>query len=426
MEQCYIEEAVKTRRILHTFPEEGWLEVRTTVFLIRVLEQFGYQIAYGREIHGTRQGVPSPEALEKVRERNADVYEERFEEVFQGYTGVIARLDTGRKGETIGFRFDLDGLPVTESSAQEHLPAREGFASWYPGVMHACGHDGHMAVGVALAHFLIQHRAEFGGSFLLLFQPAEEGVRGAKSLLTSGKFPKMDRLFGMHIGLGMEAETVGVGTRGFLGSKHMDICFTGKSSHSGNAPEEGRNALLAGASAALGIHSLTQYGSGTARANVGTMHAGSGRNVVAGEAVLGVNLRADREEILEDLYRRTEEVVQGAARMFENQAEIRPAGESACYAQVDEVFAEEAAGILREAGLAVRMGPVFGASEDVTLMLRHVEDAGGRALHLMIGARLASAHHSNDFDFDEAALGLGLSAFEALIRYYAAADTAVK
>lgn len=426
MEQCYVEEAVKTRRILHTMPEEGWMEVRTTVFLIRVLEQFGYLLTYGKKIHGIRQGVPAPEEYDKLRERNRDIYEERFEEIFQGYTGVIAHLDTGREGEAIGFRFDLDGLPVAESDGQEHLPAGEGFASWYPGVMHACGHDGHMAVGIALAHWLMQHRENVSGRFVFIFQPAEEGVRGAKSLLTSGNFPKLDKLFGMHIGLGMKADTIGVGTRGFLGSKHLDICFKGKSAHSGNAPEEGCNSLLAGAAAAMGIHSLTQYGRGTARANVGTMQAGTGRNVVAGEAVLGVNLRADKEEILEDLYRRTEEAAKGAARMFENQVEFKMAGESACYDRVNEKLAEEVTGILQKAGLAAEREPVFGASEDVTVLMRHVEDAGGEALHLMIGARLAAAHHSGSFDFDESALELGLRTYEALILYYAAMDTAVK
>lgn len=420
MEQCYREEAVKIRRILHTIPEEGWQEVRTTVFLIRVLEQYGYQLQYGKEIHGVRYGVPDQKVYEKLRERNKDVYEERFEDVFQGYTGVIAQLDTGREGEAVAFRFDLDGLAVSECSGKEHMPSREGFASQYPGSMHACGHDGHMAVGIALAHWVMVHKEELKGRFVFIFQPAEEGVRGAKSMLTSGRFPHIDRLFAMHIGLGMETGKIGVGTRGFLGSEHMNLYFHGQPSHSGNAPEEGKNALLAAATAALAIHSLTQYRAGIARANVGIMHAGTGHNVVPGEAVLGVNLRADQEEILSDLHRRVEETVKGAAQMFENQTELEMIGVSACYDHVNEAFAAQAEKVLKDAGFAVERDPVFGASEDVTMLMRQVEEDGGEALHLMIGAELAGNHHSGSFDFDESALALALDAYEVLIRYYAA------
>src|SRR3972149_8981965 len=96
-----------------------------------------------------------------------------------GFTGVVARMTGARPGPSIAFRFDIDANDLNESRDAVPLPAREGFASVHAGAMHACGHDGHTTLGLGLAAVLTRLRAEWPGTATLVFQPGEEGVRGA-------------------------------------------------------------------------------------------------------------------------------------------------------------------------------------------------------------------------------------------------------
>ena len=89
----------------------------------------------------------------------------------QGYTGALAVLDTGRPGTVTALRFDIDALCVPETTDPDHIPNREGFASEHPGLMHACGHDCHAGVGMALAHWAADHRDELCGVIKFVFQP---------------------------------------------------------------------------------------------------------------------------------------------------------------------------------------------------------------------------------------------------------------
>ena len=125
----------------------------------------------------------SPKKVEAAieRAREAGVSEELLARM-EGYTGAVAVLETGRPGPVTAWRCDIDCVLVTESCDASHLPAREGFASEYPGWMHACGHDGHASVGLALARWVMEHKDELVGTIKILFQPAEEGVRGAAAM----------------------------------------------------------------------------------------------------------------------------------------------------------------------------------------------------------------------------------------------------
>mgnify|MGYP002671194830 FL=1 len=117
------------------------------------------------------------------------------QDVRAGYTGVVAVLRCG-EGATLAMRFDIDALPMAECPQETHRPTREGFASVNPGMMHACGHDGHAAIGLGVAHILAAHRDELRGTVKLIFQPAEEGVRGAKSIVENGHLDGVDYLIG--------------------------------------------------------------------------------------------------------------------------------------------------------------------------------------------------------------------------------------
>ena len=147
-------ELVRIRRDLHRFPETGWLEMRTTAILAKALRAMGYETYTGARSagRGARLGLPdeaiwrrTPSGRSRRRAGGrADAGRPR------GYTGVVAVLRCG-EGATLAMRFDIDALPMAECPQETHRPTREGFASVNPGMMHACGHDGHAAIGLGVA-----------------------------------------------------------------------------------------------------------------------------------------------------------------------------------------------------------------------------------------------------------------------------------
>jgi aminobenzoyl-glutamate utilization protein A len=186
---AYNDQLIEIRRHLHTMPEEGWSEFRTTAFIIETLRSYGYEVLTGKKVInpdnclGRSQKVVDA-GIAYAREHG--VSEELLAEM-DGLTGCVGVLDTGRPGPTLAVRFDIDCVPVTESTDADHIPAKEGFASTRPGLMHACGHDAHTSTGLALAHWVADHKDELKGRFKILFQPAEEGVRGAAGTTSKGK-----------------------------------------------------------------------------------------------------------------------------------------------------------------------------------------------------------------------------------------------
>ena len=280
------------RRDFHHYAESGWVEFRTAAKVAEILEQLGYDLAMGRDVvdADSRMGLPDEatlaQAFARARQQGAP---EKWLSAFEGgFTGIVATLNTGRPGPTLAFRVDMDALDLDESSQDDHLPAREGFASCNSGMMHACAHDGHTTIGLGLAHLLMQHRAELNGTIKLIFQPAEEGTRGARAMVAAGALDGVDYFTAIHIGTGVPAGTVICGSDNFMATTKFDVRFTGVAAHAGGKPEEGRNALLAAAQATIGLHSIAPHSEGASRVNVGVMQAGSGRNVVPASALLKV------------------------------------------------------------------------------------------------------------------------------------------
>lgn len=309
--------AVELRRDFHSYPEVGWLEFRTTIKIIDFLKELGYELDYGKKIHSpSRMGLPSKEEAQQHLQGLALKANYDIEEILESYTGAVARLDTGRPGPKIGLRFDIDALRIEESQDQDHLPVKEGFVSKNTSSMHACGHDGHAAIGLDLARWLMDNKDQLSGSFVLIFQPAEEGVRGAKSMVEAGVLDGLDYLLGGHIGNSGDKDILGVGTRGFLATSKLDVSFTGIPSHAGASPEKGKNALIAAASATMALHSLTQFSTGMGRLNVGVLKAGSSRNIVASQALMQIETRGESQEINDQILARTYQVIEGTAQVF--------------------------------------------------------------------------------------------------------------
>ena len=404
------------RREFHKIAEPGWLEFQTTIRIINYLKSFGFDINYGRAIHGdNRMGLPT----EKERKEYLDTLKLEADyditEVLEGYTGVVATLDTGKEGPTIGLRFDIDANGIEESFDEDHIPNKENFRSENNFGMHACGHDGHITIGLTMAKWIMEEKENLKGKFVLIFQPAEEGVRGAKSLVEAGVVDEIDYLLAGHIGLGVESGVLGLGTVGFLATSKMDVYFEGVSSHAGAAPELGKNALLAAASCALNLHTLTQFAAGMSRLNVGILNAGNSRNIVPSKAMMQIETRGENEDVNEKLKIKVLNVIEGSAKTFDVKYKIVEAGGAPAYNKYDKEFVGKISEHLKEKGFNIDIARSLGGSEDVTYMMNRVEEKGGKSVHFGFGTTLAAAHHNNKFDFEEESLELAFNALKGTI-----------
>lgn len=422
--QALLPELTAIRRNLHRFAEPGWMEMRTTSLLARKLTDLGYEVLTGPAVckAEARMGLPSSEALEAhykwAQENGADA--EFLPATRGGFTGVVATLHCG-EGPTAALRFDIDALGVLEADDETHLPHREGFASVTPGVMHACGHDGHAAVGIGTAMLLRELRGQLHGTVRLIFQPAEEGVRGASSVVAAGHLDGVDYALAAHVfPAGKAAGLVDVGVlaeggKGGLATSKLDVTFHGRSAHAGIAPQEGRNALLAAATAVLNLHAIPRFGNTPTQLNVGTLHAGTGRNVVCETAKLELEVRGETTEANEYMLNRAQKIVKAAAEMQDCTVQTRAMGHAAALtcdwplsARVERVCKEEL-------GLCVtRVGSLGGGSEDFSCMAQRVQQQGGQAAYVGLLTACPAANHNDHFDFDEQALANGAAMFAAV------------
>jgi len=404
------------RREFHKCAETGWLEFETTIKIIKYLISFGYDVKYGKEIHGKRMGLPDDETIRSHRKTISEDADFDVSEILDGYTGAVGILDTHRDGPVIALRFDIDANGIEESKDKKHRPAIEGFASKNTDAMHACGHDGHIALGIAVAEQLAKEKHHLSGKYMLIFQPAEEGVRGAKSIVESGILKDVDYLISGHIGLGAEEHEVVCGTIGFLATSKLDIYFEGKPAHAGANPEIGKNALLAASSCALNLHTLTQFGSGMSRLNVGILKAGTARNIVPHKAFMEIETRGENEDINRLLLQKVHNVIEGSAKAFDVEYRIVEAGGAPAYNSYPKDFIDRLTGILKKKGIKVTTEKSLGASEDITYMMNEVERNGGKSVYLMFGTKLAAPHHNSRFDFDESVLSLAYETYLEIIR----------
>lgn len=402
------------RREFHLYAESGWQEFRTAARLAGILDALGYSLATGREVvdADSRMGLPDDATLAQAYQRAArQGAPARWLPAFEGgFTGIVASLHTGRPGPTLAFRVDMDALDLNESDDGSHLPFREGFASCNRGMMHACGHDGHTAIGLGLAHVLMHFAERLCGTVKLIFQPAEEGTRGARAMVAAGALDDVDFFTAIHIGTGVPQGTVVCGAENFMATSKFDAHFSGVAAHAGGNPEEGRNALLAAAQAALGLHAIVPHSAGASRVNVGVMQGGTGRNVVPAQAQLKVETRGETEEINQYVFKRAQEVILGAAAMYGVEASIAMMGAATACSPSPEWAARLQAIAARVPGVeqAVRSVTSPAGSEDATLMMARVQSLGGQASYMIFGTTLSAGHHNEKFDFDETVMAVAI------------------
>ena len=401
------DEMVERRRDLHRHPETGWTEFRTASMIIGELKNLGYDVKFGADVidEKSMMGVPSEAELTDYMQRaiSEGADPELVKKMAGGKTGIVATLKTDKPGKTVAFRFDMDCNDVEEERSEEHRPAKEGFASEHKKAMHACGHDGHVTIGLSAAKLLAANKARLAGTIELIFQPAEEGVRGAFAMMNAGVVDDVDYLFGGHIGFKATADNCLVTmTDGFLATTKLDAEFTGVSAHAGAAPEQGKNALLAAAQAAISLNTIPRHSKGSSRINVGVLNAGTGRNVVPDIAAIKLETRGATTEIDEYMVTEAKRILNACAAMYDVKVKITMAGAApACFA--DKELGHEVAELIEEKCHYDEVVEYvdMGGSEDCGYFMERVQQHGGRALYMMYGTKIAAGHHNSHFDFNE-------------------------
>lgn len=413
-------ELVAYRRDFHKHAETGWFEMRTSSLIARRLTDLGYEVLVGEAVcdRDARMGVPPEDKLDAHYEKAAvwGADEEFLPATRGGMTGVIGILRCG-DGPVVALRFDIDALGVNESAEPDHKPTAEGFASINPGAMHACGHDSHATIGLGVAKVLMDIKNALHGTVKLIFQPAEEGVRGAKAIVEKGHLDDVNYFIGSHVSskkADSPNQIVG-GCYGSLATCKYDVTFRGLAAHAGSSQHAGKNALLAAAAATLNLYAIPRHGKGNSQINVGTLHAGSGRNVVADEAKMEIEVRGVTTEVNDYMCAAAQRVLESCAQMYDCQMDMKLMG-AAESLQSDEAFVIRVGEACRKAGLTVKDGMIvsFG-SEDIAYMMNRVQKNGGVATFMRLLTVMAGPAHNRKFDIGEEVLTNGVKAFCASV-----------
>ncbi|CAH0529862.1 amidohydrolase [Vibrio hippocampi] len=419
-------EAIRLRRHFHQNPETGFTEFWTTSEICDYLSELGYEIHYGKDLY--RSTYPSIQHISEVAQIDKNKVDSAYQtakaslpespwlaEMEGGFTGVIAILDCVEKGPITGFRFDIDGLPVQESSGSEHIPSREQFASRNNN-MHACGHDGHTAIGLALAKQIADNRNQLSGRFVLVFQPSEEGPSGGEVFARFDIFKQLDYLVPLHIGIIDERKIVcGLS---FLNVRNCRVIFRGKNAHAAVSPELGRNALQAACTAVTNLYGISRHREGMSRLNVGQMCSNNPTNIISDHAEFELEVRGEQNKISHYLFERANSIIRGAAAMYDVEVEIEELGEYVC---ADN--SEKSVSLMKKAAINIGLDQdviverkLTSASEDATFLMNAVNENNGSASYLCLGSPTYGGHHHPSFDFDEDMLVYGVDILFEYIR----------
>jgi amidohydrolase len=369
------------RRDFHMHPELGFQEVRTSGIIARELRELGIEVSTG---------------IAK--------------------TGVIGLIEGAKPGPVIMLRFDIDALPIIEQTGAE-------YASQNPGVMHACGHDGHTAIGLTVAKLLHARRDEIGGTVKLVFQPAEEGMGGADTMVKEGAMegPAPVRTLGLHLWNGKPLGWSGIAAGPVMaGASSFKIIVTGKGGH-GAMPHLSIDPVLAAAQIVTALQGIVSRNVDAQRAavvTVASIHGGDAFNVIPPQVEMTGTIRFFETEVGELVHRRVEEVVRNVAAAMQCQAEVQvsditppvindPATTGAVLRAAKKLFPAESP----DTSPYVTMG-----SEDFAYFQ---QKAPGTFFFIGSGndeRGLNYGHHHPKFDFDEQALvrGAALMAASAL------------
>lgn len=405
--EALMPELVAIRRDFHKYAESGWFEMRTSSIIARKLTEMGYDILLGEDVcdRDARMGVADDATLEAQYERAvAQGGDPEFLPYTKGgMTGVIATLNCG-EGPVVALRFDIDALGVIESEEADHRPYAEGWSSVNRGMMHACGHDGHAAAGLGVAKVLMDIKDQLHGTVKLIFQPAEEGVRGAKSIVEKGHLNGVDFVLGTHTtaNTNYPNDMVIPGSKDSFATSKYDVVFHGKSSHAGGSPNSGDNAMLAAATAVLNLQAIPRHSGGATRINVGKLVAGSGRNVICDEAFMEIEVRGATTEVNEYVETYAKRILENAAAMHNCTVEYKLMGAAESVVS-DLPLAQRLRKVWDAAGFPMPEEDmmILSGSEDFSYMMNAVQKQGGQATFFRTLHETYAGSHNRRYDFDE-------------------------
>ncbi|MES0874147.1 amidohydrolase [Sinimarinibacterium thermocellulolyticum] len=354
------------------------------------------------------------------------------------HTGVVAVLEGDKPGKTVALRADMDGLPVTE---QTGLPFASTVKTTYDGrevgVMHACGHDGHMAILLGVAELLAARRAELPGTVKFIFQPAEESPPvgedgGAKLMVEQGVLstaPKPDAIFGLHLLSMYESGQVGWRSGGIMASADdLRIVVHGKQTH-GAAPWLGIDPVVVAAQIVLGLQTIASRQMASTEApvivTIGKVDGGVRDNIIPDRVEMKGTLRALNEPMRRDLHARVKRTAEKIAESAGARAEVFIAERHAYPVTYNDpaLMRRMLPSLQDEFGeRLIEAQPILGA-EDFSFFQREIP-----GLYLFVGIRPSDvpaedfpANHSPKFTMDEAALAVGVRTLSRLAWDYLAA-----
>lgn len=365
------------RRDFHMHPEMGFQEVRTAGIVAKELQELGLEVSTG------------------IAE-----------------TGVVAMIEGSKPGAVLLLRFDMDALPIEEETGAE-------YASQNPGVMHACGHDGHTAIGLTVAKLLNAHRAELPGSVKLVFQPAEEGLGGAERMVAEGVLenPRPDFAMALHLWNEQPLGWLGISPGPVMAaSETFTVNITGKGGH-GALPNHAVDPIAAAAQIITALQTITARNVDpidTAVVSVCNLHGGSAFNIIPPVVKLEGTIRTFTMETREIVLKRFYEIVNGVGEAmgcqlessvdyFTNAVDNDPG--------LTSIVQNVAASMFPEAKMMTDFQTM--GSEDMALMMDEIPGC-----YFMVGSAnpekgLAAKHHHPKFDFDEQALVRGAALMSA-------------
>ncbi|GIV66600.1 MAG: peptidase M20 [Bellilinea sp.] len=356
------------RRDFHRYPELGFQEYRTAEIIARELRSLGLEVTTG------------------IAE-----------------TGVTAIIEGAHPGRVVMLRFDMDALPIEEQTGAD-------YASQHPGVMHACGHDGHMAIGLTVARLLQQNRGAIHGTIKLVFQPAEEGLGGAERMVAERVLenPRVDVCLGLHLWnekpLGWAAVVPGA----FMaGADFFTVRILGKGGH-GGLPETTIDPIVAAAQVVMALQTIVSRNIApleSAVVSVTQMAAGSAYNVIPNQAELRGTIRTFMPEVRDVVLARLEQIIHSIARGMNCEAKIdlqRLTWPVVNHPRVAEIVQEVIKNLLPEYRNESNYRSMV--SEDMAVFLNQVPGC-----FFFIGSGnpekgLNASHHHPKFDFDEQVL----------------------
>lgn len=375
--QGFLEESIKLRRDLHQIPEVGFSEYKTSDYICKYLDAYGFD--YERNVAGT---------------------------------GVLAHISVDAD-KTIAFRADMDALSMTEFNDVE-------FKSTHEGCMHACGHDGHMTMLLLLAKYLVEKRESLKQNVLLIFQPAEEGPGGAEPMIETGFLDKyqVDEVFGIHLHPDFEEGVVAIKEGPVMAmTGEFDIDIKGKSGH-GAMPHTGNDVLMIMSSLLQQYQTIVSRNVDPTEAavvTVGKLFGGERRNIIADHIRLEGTIRAFSEDVYQLITRRMAEIIKGLEAGFDCDIELEL---RTMYPPV--VNHKSSVEIFTKANASmnvVEFNPQM-ISEDFSYFLK--EKPGAFIFLGIKNDRLGydKPLHNSRFNFDEKALLFGLQSYINLLNAY--------